>query len=133
MPINPPFRAAILHSGQAGIYNKVTNGTVAWDALAQQLNCSTQPDVLNCVRAANASTIISILENSVLFFNPAKDNVTDLQDPEIARKLGNVARVSVLVGTIAQDGSVYDEKQPLILSSSFFNSSSSKHRFLMRC
>jgi carboxylesterase type B len=93
------------------VFGHAANGTSAWDSLAQQLNCSTQPDVLECVRAANATTIISILEHSVLNFTPVKDNITALLDPETARKAGNVARVPVLVGTTAQDGGVYGERQ----------------------
>lgn len=111
MPINPPFQAAILQSGQAGVYNSVTNGTVAWDALAEKLNCSTQANVLKCVRAANATTIVSILEHSILNFTPVKDNITELQDPEIARRSGNVARVPILAGTTAQDGRVFEYGQ----------------------
>lgn len=123
LPINPPFRAAVLQSGQAAVYNQLTNGTVSWDVLAEQLNCSTQPDVLKCVRAANATTIVSILEHSALTFTAVKDNITELQNPEAARKSGNVARVPVLAGTTAQEGSVFGEKQPFFsvpLSSLFF-------------
>jgi carboxylesterase type B len=118
-PINPPFRAAILQSGQAAVYNKPTNGTVSWDALAEQLNCSTKPDVLKCVRAANATTIVSIAEHSALTFTAVKENITALQNPEIARKSGNVARVPILTGTTAQEGRVFGERL-----SSFFCSSS---------
>lgn len=123
LPINPPFRAAVLQSGQAAVYNQPTNGTVSWDMLAEQLNCSAQPDVLKCVRAANATTIVSILEHSALTFTAVKDNITELQNPEVARKSGNVARVPILAGTTAQEGSVFGEKQPFFsvpLSSLFF-------------
>lgn len=114
LPNNPPFRAAILQSGQAAVYGSVTNGTVAWDALAKQLNCSTQSDVLKCVRGANATDIISILEHSNLDFTPVKDNITELQDPESARLSGNVARVPLLTGTVAQEGTV-ERKTPPVL------------------
>ncbi|PMD19731.1 cholinesterase [Hyaloscypha hepaticicola] len=106
-PIDPPFRAAIMQSGQTGIFGHPTNATHAWDSLAQQLNCSAQPDVLECVRAANVTTIISILELSNLLFSPVKDNITDLLYPETALETGNVSHVPVLLGTTAQDGGVY--------------------------
>ena len=110
-PIDPPFRAAIMQSGQTGIFGHPTNATHAWDSLAQQLNCSAQPDVLECVRAANVTTIISILELSNLLFSPVKDNITDLLYPETALETGNVSHVPVLLGTTAQDGGVYGERQ----------------------
>ena len=110
-PADSAFRAGILQSGQAAVYDKVPNGTVAWDALAKQLNCSTQANVLKCVRAAKANTIVSIIEHSNLNFSPVKDNVTELQDPEAVRKAGNVARVPILTGSTAQEGSVIGERQ----------------------
>jgi Carboxylesterase family len=112
-PINPPFRAAILQSGQVPIYGKVNNDTVSWDTLAERLNCSTQPDVLKCMRAANATTIVSIIEHLNLPFTAVKDNITELQNPELARKSGNIARVPILAGTTAQEGRVFGERQPL--------------------
>jgi hypothetical protein len=127
-PADSAFRAAILQSGQAAVYDKVTNGTVAWDALAKQLNCSTQANVLKCVRAAKANTILSIIEHSNLNFSPVKDNITELQDPEAARKAGNVARVPILTGSTAQEGSVIGERRfsfspfqlpPLFVSSKY--------------
>jgi hypothetical protein len=50
-PINPPFRAAILGSVQAPVYDTATNSTPSWDALAEELKCSAQPDVAQ-VRAS---------------------------------------------------------------------------------
>lgn len=66
--------------------------------------------MLECVRAADARGIMYILEHLALNFNQAKDNITVLEDPEAARKAGNIARVPVLVGTTAQDGSVYSNR-----------------------
>jgi hypothetical protein len=132
-PINPPFRAAILQSGQVPIYGKVNNDTVSWDTLAERLNCSTQPDVLKCMRAANATTIVSIIEHLNLPFTPVKDNITELQNPELARKSGNIARVPILAGTTAQEGRVFGERQPSFFCSFFFPVFSSKQRFPMRC
>ena len=64
------------------------------------------------MRAAYATTIVSILEHSELSFTPVKDNITELLDPESARKSDHVARVPILTGTTAQDGRVYGERQP---------------------
>jgi carboxylesterase type B len=84
------------------------------------------------MRAANATTIVSIIEHLNLPFTPVKDNITELQNPELARKSGNIARVPILAGTTAQEGRVFGEKQTLFLlvplSSLFFPS---KQRFPM--
>lgn len=61
------------------------------------------------MRAAKATTIVSIIEYFNLAFTPAKDNITELQDPEVARKAGKVARVPILAGTTAQEGRVEGE------------------------
>jgi hypothetical protein len=65
------------------------------------------------MRAANATTIVSIIEHLSLPFTAVKDNITELQNPELARKSGNIARVPILAGTTAQEGRVFGEIQPL--------------------
>lgn len=72
--------------------------------------------MLECVRAADAKSIIFILEHLALNFNQVKDNIAVLEDAEAARKAGNIARVPVLVGTTAQDGSVYGNSLFFFLS-----------------
>jgi len=109
-PTNSPFRAAILQSGKSPVYDQIAKGIVAWCALASKLNCSTQADELKCVRAANSTKIVSIIEHLNLNFSPVKDNITELQNPEAARKAGNVTHVPILAGTTAQEGTVIGER-----------------------
>jgi hypothetical protein len=78
------------------------------------------------MRAANATTIVSIIEHLNLPFTPVKDNITELQNPELARKSGNVDRVPILAGTTAQEGRVFGEKQTLFLP--FFSPASNDFR-----
>ena len=57
-PHNPPFRAAIMQSGQTSLYiNHNNSNTPQWDALIEALNCTSAKDVLECARSANASAI----------------------------------------------------------------------------
>jgi carboxylesterase type B len=108
IPQNPPFRAAIMQSGQTSLYiNHNNSDTESWDALMEVLNCSSAGDVLACARSANASTIKNIVENTPLFFSPVSDNVTQLEFPEAARVAKKVAQVPILLGTTADEGSFF--------------------------
>jgi len=97
-PVDPPFRGAILQSGQTSFYVNLDNDPASWNTLASALNCSTSTDVLACVRAADVLTIKSIVEHLALSFGPHSDNVTQLQFPELARATGNIAKVPIMTG-----------------------------------
>ena len=108
IPLNPPFRAAIMESGQTSIYvNHNNSDTESWDALIEVLNCSSAGDVLACARSANASTIKNIVEQTPLYFTPISDNVTQLEFPEAARVAKKVAQVPILLGTTMNEGSFF--------------------------
>jgi carboxylesterase type B len=108
LPDNPPFRAAIMESGQTSFYiNHNNSNQDAWNTLVAGLNCSTATDQLACVRAAPALTIKSIIEHEALDFAPVSDNVTQLEFPEAARIAGDIARVPILTGTNANEGRVF--------------------------
>jgi carboxylesterase type B len=107
-PHNPPFRAAIMQSGQTSIYvNHNNSNTPQWDALIEALNCTSAKDVLKCARSANASTIKTTEQNDYLFFAPISDNKTQLEFPEAARVAKNVAQVPILTGSVANEGRVF--------------------------
>jgi carboxylesterase type B len=114
LPHNPPFRAAILESGTVTLASSEAlgvNSTASWLSLVSALNCSQQVHAtsnLACVRAAAATTIQSIIEHQALIFNPVRDNVTLLANPDAARAARNVARVPVLTGSNGQEGRVFE-------------------------
>lgn len=104
----PPFRGAILESGQISYRGTPYASSIpAWDALAAALNCTDGQSNLTCVEAASATTIKSIIEHQALDFNPTYDNRTLVTNPAGARTSGNIARVPVLSGTNAQEGRVF--------------------------
>ncbi|KAH6235186.1 hypothetical protein HBI42_020270 [Parastagonospora nodorum] len=109
----PPFRAAILQSGQY-TYRSVPNAdsTIAWNNVTTQLGC---PGVygsnLTCVRAANASTIQNIINTNTLISAPVVDNATFVSDPAQRRLSRNIARIPVLGGTNAQEGRLFTVNQ----------------------
>jgi len=102
----PPFRGAILESGQYS-YRTVpdTSSVPAWDQLSAALGCpGNYGSNLTCVRAANASTIRTIIDEQILEFSPIADNVTLVSNPAQQRLSGNIAHIPVLGGTNAQEG-----------------------------
>jgi carboxylesterase type B len=104
----PPFRAAILESGQTSFRPAPGASAVpAWDYLAAQLNCTDTPSNLTCVRAAPAATIKNIIEMAALDFTPVADNVTLVSDPVARRAAGEIAYIPTLSGTNAQEGRVF--------------------------
>jgi carboxylesterase type B len=107
----PPFRGAILESGQIS-YRAAPEApsTPSWDALAAALDC-TGTSNLTCIRAAPALSIKSIIEHQALVFNPVADNVTLVSNPAQARLSGNIAHIPVLSGTNAQEGRVFEVGQ----------------------
>jgi len=107
---NPPFRAAIEESGEVflrGFLNAGLNSTQSWLTLAAALNCTQSTSNLACVRAANATTINSIIEHAALGFQPVVDNATLIGNPAAARASHNVAPVPVLMGTNGQEGRIF--------------------------
>jgi carboxylesterase type B len=104
---SPPFRAAILQSGQVSYPNPFyTDTTAAWYQLAASLNCTNQSSNLTCIKAASATAIKDAIEHGQLTFNPVYDNVTAVANPAKRRSSGNIANIPVLSGTVAQEGRV---------------------------
>jgi hypothetical protein len=63
---------------------------------------------LACARAADAQTIMTLLEASqLLFANALPDNITALTHPDLAWASRNVAAVPLLIGSTLNDGSIF--------------------------
>lgn len=109
-PKNPPFRAAIMQSGQTTLYtNTANNAPRSWLALAAALNCTTShpQSNLTCIRSFPASVIKSTIEHLALPFTPVSDNTTNLRYPAAARVNGSVAPVPILTGNNADEGTIF--------------------------
>jgi carboxylesterase type B len=108
----PPFRAAILQSGQISYRGNPSPGRPypdsidAWNSLATALNCTGKPSSLKCIEQVPAATIRDIIERKSLGFWPAFDNVTLVKNPAQARISGNIARIPILSGTLADEGRI---------------------------
>lgn len=112
-PKNPPFRAGVLQSGSSLV--KIpppppNNDTRIWNALIESLNCTNTSDsgILACARAAPAQTLVNFMESvSYGFGEYAQDNITVLEHPAPAWLTGNVAKVPILIGSTANEGSTF--------------------------
>ncbi|KAF2793174.1 alpha/beta-hydrolase [Melanomma pulvis-pyrius CBS 109.77] len=106
----PPFRAAIMQSGQISYRGNPAPGklwpdtTPAWNTLAAALNCTDNQSNLTCIRAASAASIKDIIEKQSLFFNPSYDNITLNANAARDRVAGDIANIPILGGTDAQEG-----------------------------
>ncbi|KAL1799235.1 hypothetical protein ACET3X_003272 [Alternaria dauci] len=110
---SPPFRAAILQSGQYSYrVAPQTSSISAWNNLTANLGCpGTHASNLTCVRAANATAVRDIINQNSLVFSPVADNTTLVTNPAARRLSGNIARIPVLGGTNAQEGRVFQVGQ----------------------
>ncbi|KAE9977068.1 hypothetical protein BLS_000797 [Venturia inaequalis] len=96
-PLN--FRAAIMQSEALGL----SGGPESWKSLSKALNCAD----IACVRKAPATTIKSIIEKMSLSFEPVKDDVTCSKNVSLALTSGKAAKVPFIIGSNAQDGSIF--------------------------
>ncbi|KIW41286.1 uncharacterized protein PV06_06858 [Exophiala oligosperma] len=107
MPHHPPFRAAIMESGVANYNFPRGDLSEPWNTTVQALNCTTSIDILSCMRRVDLATLMNTIEQLGLGFEYTLDNVTAVYRSETARTTGDIARVPVLVGTVANDGLLF--------------------------
>ncbi|KAF1815449.1 alpha/beta-hydrolase [Eremomyces bilateralis CBS 781.70] len=108
-PQNPPFRAAILQSGTAGLLPRQVSapgGVTAFSKLGQALNC-TGGDTLACIRAAPGLKIKDLIEKQSIAFGPVVDNVTNPENPIALRQERRIADVPILLGSTAEEARVF--------------------------
>ncbi|KEF55875.1 uncharacterized protein A1O9_07455 [Exophiala aquamarina CBS 119918] len=112
-PDDPPFRAGVLQSGSSVVKvppGTPNNDTTFWTNLIEYLNCAgtSESGILDCARAVPADTLRTIIDNNAMAFgDPFMDNVTVLEYPATVWATGDVAKVPILIGSTADDGSVF--------------------------
>lgn len=112
-PDNPPFRAGIEMSGSSvatpqGV--ELAASEEEWIALMKLINCTNTDadEELECARTTNIETMYELMQNSGIQFSGAgPDNVTVLERPDVAWANGNVAKVPLMIGSTADDASVF--------------------------
>ncbi|SMR46709.1 unnamed protein product [Zymoseptoria tritici ST99CH_1E4] len=107
----PPFRGAILESGQISYSASANPSTVpAWNQLAASFNCP-ESSTLECLRNVPATDIKKYIEENALHFNYAFDGVTAFRDAANRRKNGQIAKIPILIGSNAQEGRIFQVGQ----------------------
>jgi acetylcholinesterase len=104
----PPFRGAILQSGQVSYGPTPNPSTVPqWNQLAEHFNCASGSTV-ECLRNVPATEIKAYIEQNALSFNYAFDNVTAVSDPTYRRQNGLIAKIPILIGSNSQEGRIFE-------------------------
>ncbi|KIW72384.1 hypothetical protein PV04_00581 [Phialophora macrospora] len=102
-----PFRAAIEESGQGTYRALVPDPHKSWNTLAAAVGCNTTASALKCMRGLPASTLKNTSEHLGLAFTAMVDNYTFVANRSEARASGKIAKVPVLAGTNADEGTVF--------------------------
>ncbi|KAG5797247.1 hypothetical protein H9Q69_003716 [Fusarium xylarioides] len=101
------FRAAMMFSGQMSVgYLGSTarhHDTLYWDNLTTVVGCQGS-NQLQCMRDVPADDLINAMGTAGSAFLPITDNVTIPSDRAERWRNGDVARVPVLMGTVAEEG-----------------------------
>jgi carboxylesterase type B len=84
----------------------LSGGAESWKSLSASLNC-TGTSTIACVRKAPALAIKSIIEKANLNFDPVKDDITCSKNISLALTSGKAAKVPIIIGSNAQDGTVF--------------------------
>lgn len=114
-PVDPPFHAAILQSGQASFAPyQPADGLRSWTQLAARFGCADASSTVECLRDVPAAAIRQYIDEAGILFPPATDGVTQLSTPEAqrARALRNVSMVPVMIGSNGQEGSAFWRHAP---------------------
>jgi carboxylesterase type B len=110
LPPSPvPFVAAIMQSGQASFAGAPPNNAskTSWNTLAQSLGLTPEA-AIPVVKNMTWQELRDRIEQQGLGFTAVKgDNVTWTATPRTNRQTGNIARVPILIGSNAREGSFY--------------------------
>ncbi|PFH62519.1 hypothetical protein XA68_13258 [Ophiocordyceps unilateralis] len=104
----PPFRAAIMSSGQMSFgllaYTPPVSYTSGWRRLAAIVGCSHSIGRMACMRRVPAQDLVNNLDNATFSPYPSADGKTVSRGRAAAWRRGDVVRVPMLMSTMAQEG-----------------------------
>lgn len=109
-PSRPSFQAAIVQSGTVlsnSLANLGVNPTAVWNTTLEENNCTQTLDPVACLRNVPAATLKSYVTANNVPVGVVSDNTTYTPNSAAARKAGTAADVPILVGTTADDGSLF--------------------------
>jgi len=100
-----PFRAAIMSSGQMsfGILGLRQSSQDAWTNLTNAVGC-TGEEVLKCMGNVPVKALTDAMAERDIVFGPDNDNITVFSNAADRWRYGLVAKVPILTGTVADEG-----------------------------
>lgn len=103
----PPFRGAIMSSGEFSFgllgTTAAPNNTKAWQSVVKEAGCK-GASTIDCLRTMPAEKLVNITQKAGAIFIPIEDNRAVPAGRASAWRQGNLAKVPILAGTIAQEG-----------------------------
>ncbi|KAI8175023.1 putative secreted lipase [Colletotrichum sp. SAR 10_86] len=102
-----PFRAAIMSSGQASfglLASPSPSDGKEWSALAAAVGCANSTGGLECMKKIPAEDLVEAMSKHSISFGPELDYVTVWGNPAELWRSGQVTRVPILTGTVAEEG-----------------------------
>ncbi|KAF8485466.1 carotenoid ester lipase precursor [Gautieria morchelliformis] len=110
------FRAAFMQSGFPFPVGDITNGQPYYDAIVSGTGCSSAPDTLACLRAADYETLLRLMNESQNIFSyqslhlawlPRTDGVFLKETPQKLVASGGVAKIPIIVGHCDDEGTLF--------------------------
>lgn len=122
-PARPSFQAAIIQSGTVlsnTLANLGANPTNAYNSTLAEFHCQDAMDPVACLRDVPAAELKSYAVTNDVSVGVISDNKTYTPGSAAARTAGTAAKVPILIGTTADDGSLFTLGQTNLTS--FINS-----------
>jgi len=124
------FRAAFMESGSPIPTGPVENGQEYYDAIVQEVGCSSAADTLECLRtvpfaalkaAQDASPSIFAFQSLVLAWLPREDGTFLTDNPQRLVQQGKVANVPFITGDCDDEGTLFSLSTLNITTDAEFN------------
>jgi acetylcholinesterase len=109
-PAKPQFHAAIMQSGTVLSNSLASLGADpnnTWTKTLSEFNCSDAADAVACLRAVPVASLKEFANNNTLATAVVSDNRTYTPRSALQRTSGAAAKVPLLIGTTANDGTIF--------------------------
>lgn len=102
-----PFRAAIMSSGQTSfglLASPSPSDGKEWSALASAVGCANSTGGMDCMKKISPEDLVEAMSKHSISCGPELDHVTVWGSPAELWNSGQVTRVPILTGTVAEEG-----------------------------
>ncbi|KAH7928880.1 alpha/beta-hydrolase [Leucogyrophana mollusca] len=114
--LNGLFKGAVMESGTATPLHDISSGQANYDILVAATNCTSSPDTLSCLRAADYNALLNgVLQTTPLLsyqalnasWHPLVDGKILKQTIRQSLAQGKYARVPVIAGDVDDEGTLF--------------------------